>query len=223
MATIEQRRIGDGRVVYRVKVRLKGHPQATATFERKTDAKKWAQDTESDIRRNRYFQFTEAKRHTVGEMIDRYLRDELPQKRSQRDTVRQLKWWDEQIGGHTLADASPALIAEYRDKLAKSETLRGARRSPSTVNRYLAALSHAFTVAVKEWQWLDANPLTKVRKSKEPRGRTQFLSEEERKRLLEACKRRSHSLLYPVVVLALSTGARKGELLALRWRDIDLK
>lgn len=96
---------------------------------------------------------------------------------------------------HTLADASPSLIAEYCDKLAKSETIRGARRSPSTVNRYLAALSHTFSVAVKEWQWLEANPLTKVRKSKEPRGRIRFLSEEERPTLLEVCKRRSHSIL----------------------------
>ena len=157
----------------------------------------------------------QAKRHTVTEMTRRYTRDVLPAKKSARDQARQLKWWEGEIGDYTLADLTPALIVECRDKL---RTTRG----PATVNRYLAAISHVFTVARKEWQWVKENPLLNVSSLKEPRGRVRFLSDDERDRLLRACEAHSHQL-YTIVVLALSTGARQGELLSLRWKDVDLK
>ena len=223
MATIERRKTKDGAITYRVKIRLRGHPLETTTFERKTDAKRWAQQTEAAIREGRHFKATEAKKHTLGEVVDRYLRDVLPAKpRSEKDQKRQLKWWKEQLGDFLLADVTPALIAEYRDKLAKGVTPRGTQRSPSTVNRYLAALSHALSIAVKEWGWLDDNPIRKVRKPKEPRGRVRFLSDDERTRLLAACKEHNNLALYAIVVLALSTGARQGEILNLTWKDVSV-
>lgn len=79
MASIEKRQYESG-ISYRVKVRLKGYPVQTATFKRLTDAKKWAQITEAAIREGRHFKTNEAKRHTLNEMIDRYVRDVLPTK-----------------------------------------------------------------------------------------------------------------------------------------------
>jgi integrase len=70
---------------------------------------------------------------------------------------------------------------------------------------------------------MDDNPLRKVRKPKEPRGRVRFLSDDERQRLLHSCNASRNRFLYTLVVLALSTGARKMELLSLTWRDIDLQ
>jgi len=96
-------------------------------------------------------------------------------------------------------------------------------RANATVNLYLAALAHTFTIAVKEWGWLDDSPMRKVTKPRKPRGRVRYLSDEERQRLLEACKVSRNSSLYTVVVLALSTGARKMEILSLRWSDVDLQ
>jgi integrase len=221
MATIEKRTSNDGSVSYRVKIRVKGYPTETATFERKTDAGQWAQQTEADIRRGKYFKNSESKKHTLKEMLNRYKRDVLPQKKSERDQKRQLDWWIDQIGDYTLADITSSLISEYRDKL-KNERLDDKEiRGPSTVNRYLAALSHAFTIAMKDWGWVEDNPVLKVSKFKEPRGRVRFLDEDERKRLLDACKKHSDQL-YTIVVLALSSGARQSEILNLRWKDIDL-
>jgi integrase len=65
--------------------------------------------------------------------------------------------------------------------------------------------------------------MRKVSKPKEPRGRVRFLSDEERQCLLDACKVSRSAYLYTIVVLALSTGARRGELLSLHWGDVDLK
>ncbi len=221
MATIEQRKAGSN-TTYRVKIRLKGHPPQTATFERKTDARRWAQRTEAAIREGRYFRTTEAEKHTLAELVDRYLRDVMPSKpKSEVDQKRQLLWWKQQLGHYVLADVTAVVIAEHRDRLAGGLTPQGRQRSPATANRYLGALSHALTIAVTEWGWLDDNPMRKVRRLREPRGRVRFLSDDERSRLLEAC--RAHSpALYSIVVLALSTGARQGEILHLTWQDIDL-
>lgn len=77
MATIQKRTIKDGSVSYRVQVRLKGHPTETASFDRLTDAKRWAGQTEAAIREGRHFKTTEAKKHTLAETIDRYIKDVL--------------------------------------------------------------------------------------------------------------------------------------------------
>jgi integrase len=115
------------------------------------------------------------------------------------------------------------LIVECRDKLCTEPTPRGVQRSPATVVRYMAALSHAFTVAVNEWQWLEDSPMRKVKKPKEPRGRVRFLDEDERQRFIDACKKSSNDWLYLCVILALSTGMRQGELMGLKWQDVNLK
>ena len=222
MANIEKRTSKDGKTSYRVKVRLKGFSTQTATFKRKTDADKWVQQIESAIREGRHFKTTESKRRTLAEMIDRYIKDTLPTKpKNSKNTLLHLNWWKDELGAFCLADVSPAIIAEKRDHLASGITKRNTKRSPSTVVRYMAALSHAFTLAVKEWGWLDDSPMRRVTKPKEPRGRVRFLSDDERSRLLSECQKSESQYLYPAVVLALSTGARKMEILGLCWKDID--
>lgn len=224
MASIEVRNTCNRKKTYRVKVRLKGHPIQSATFNRLTDARRWAQATESAIREGRYFKTSEAKRRSLAEMLDRYLEDILPQKpKSIRTQKTQLLWWKRTIGAYTLADITPALVGECRDKLLKDTTTRKNPRSPATVNRYLAVLSHAFTIAIKEWGWIENNPVRKITRPREPRGRTRFLSDEERERLLQACRESSSPLLYPLVVLCLSTGARLTEALSLKWSQVDFQ
>ncbi len=223
MAVIEKRKTKDGKIQYRVKIRLKGYPPQTSTHDLKSDAVRWAQDIESAIKEGRHFKTMESKKHTLGDLIDRYIRDVLPQKiKSQKKQTAQLLWWKEQIGGFLLSDITPALIGEKRDELLRGMTYRKTKRSPATVMRYLSALSHAFTVAVKEWGWLDDSPIRKVTKLKESRGRVRFLNEEERERLLHACKESSNPFLFPVVLIAISTGMRYGEIINLTWADVDL-
>jgi integrase len=76
-------------------------------------------------------------------------------------------------------------------------------------------------MARREWGWVETNPVLNVRRLKEPRGRVRFLDNQERQRILEACKESRSLFLYPIVVLALSTGMRRGEILGLKWRDVD--
>jgi len=221
MASIRKRE-GKNNTAYRVDVRLKGFPPQRATFRRLTDAKKWAQHTESAIREGRYFKTAEARKHTLAELIDRYLRDVLPSKKKNISQAHQFKWWVSEIGDYTLADVTPAMIAERRDMLLKTTTRRGTKMAPATVARYMAALSHAFSTAVNEWGWLEDSPMRKVSKPSLPRGRIRFLSDDERNRLLEKCRKSNNEHLYVVVVLALSTGMRKSEIMDLTWKSVDL-
>lgn len=223
MANFEQRRSADGTVTHRVKVRLKGHPPVTASFARLTDARRWAQETEVSIRQGRYFKTAEAAKHTLGDLVDRYLEEGFADRlKSGNDRRRHLLAWKAMVGSTMLSDLTPAVIAACRTKMLAEKGTRKAKLSPSTVNRHFAALSHALRVAVFDWQWLDDSPMRKVSKLREPRGRIRFLSDVERERLLNACRSSASTVLYPIVVLAISTGMRRGELLGMRWPLIDL-
>ena len=224
MANIQERRAQDGTTSYRVQVRLKGHPAESATFQRKTDARLWAQQTEAAIREGRYFRTAQARRHTMADAIDRYKAEVLPRKpKSVAIQTRQLDWWKERIGHLPLVDVTPAVIAGQRAVLVEGNGEADTAKSPATANRYMAVLSHLFTVCVREWGWMDDTPIRKIGRLKEPRGRVRYLSDEERKNLLAACKASTNPHLYHVVVVALSTGCRKGEIMTLRWQDVDLR
>lgn len=222
MANIQERKSKDGKITYRVQVRLKGYPAQTATFLRKTDARRWVQQVETAIREGRHFKTAESKRHTLGELIDRYIKTVVPIKKQHGIAqTAQLQWWKQELGSFLLSDITPALIAEKRDKLLQGITYRNTKRSSSTVVRYMAALSHAFTIACKEWGWIEDSPLRKVSKPSEPRGRVRFLSNLERTNLLHACQQSSHPYLFTIVVLAISTGMRYSEIMNLTWSVVD--
>ena len=140
----------------------------------------------SAIRGGRHFKMSEAKRHTAAELVERYISTVLPKKpKSKEKQTAQLEWWKAQIGAYSLADVTPALIVQHRDKLSGGITVRG-RHNHLHRARSMAALSHVFSVAVKEWGWIDDSPMRRVTKPRESRGRVRFLSDEERPRLLKA-------------------------------------
>lgn len=223
MATIRPRvwtdSDGKQRTRYQVQVRRKGFPQVTATFDRKTDADKWARETESDMGRRRYFPQHEAARHTLADLVDRQLKAikmDRPQAYNQQSGM--LGWWKAKIGAHSLATVTPELIGRHRDLLMTEEKF-----APGTANRYLSSLSKAFSNAVKEWHWLPDNPMRQVSKKTEPRGVVRYLSDEERVALLKACRESEFKPLHLIVLFALTTGMRRGELLGLHWADVDLE
>ncbi len=223
MPTFESRKNPDGSVSHRVKVRLAGYPSQSASFRRLTDARRWAAQVETELREGRHFSQKESSRHTVEDLIARYERDVLPHKRSNGSNLRHhFKWWRVRIGATRLCDVTPALITQCRDELLAADATTGVRRAPATVVRYMSTLSHAFSVAMKEWQWVEDTPLRRVSKPREANGRCRVLTTEERVALLLACQSSGAPLLYPIVILALATGMRRGEILALTWDRVDL-
>ncbi len=240
MATI-RKRVSQGRrtrgsrirpgVRYQAIVELKGLPVERQTFPRKSEAQEWAYGREVELRQLRKDpRGRSSSVHTVAELVDRHL-ERLKFENSPHYGKRkqQLEWWKAQIGALALTQVTPAVLVQQRDRLLTEISKRGAvraeggrRRSPATANRYLAALSRAFSDAVEEWSWLSRNPVHGVRRRPESTGRLRYLSLDERDSLLKACRTSSMRELELVVMLALTTGMRRGELLGgLRWPDID--
>jgi integrase len=227
MATIEKRTTSEGNTTYRVKVRVKGFAPESASFDRLTDARDWGKKIESDMKAGRHF--GQSKRHTFNELADEYKQHAI-------DPVR-LDHWRGVFGPDMLSTITPARIAKERDKLLTEDTLRfatkptgnaeadakrpKAKRTGATVNRYLAALSSCLSYGVKTLQWLEKNPVMQIDKPSESKGRVRFLSDNECNLLLDAC--RPHADLYLAVVLSLTTGARQGEVMSLRFAQIDFK
>jgi integrase len=175
----------------------------------------------------------------VRELIDRYMAQYAGQDctRGQR-----LAAWSAMLGDFTLDQVDADVVHAGRSELAAQPAVvfmgldhqgarifkkkRGAKaKTPSTLNRYVVALSAVFTWAIevrlcpKGW----SNPCRGVRRLQEPDGRVRFLDPEERARLFEQCRGSKYPRLYALVLTAMLTGARLGELLSLRWRDLDLQ
>ena len=224
MASIEKRTNSQGIVSYRVKIRILGFPQQTATFQKYSLAKDWANKTESKMKEGKYFSEIKAKKYTVSQIIQRYKDNILVHKPSIKDDwTQQLNWWEKHIGQYALADVTPSLLSELRDLLSHETNSRGKIRSNATVNRYMTTMQCVFSEAVKEWELLEQNPFFRVKKLKEPQGRVRFLKEDEKVSLLKECQKASNPYLYPAVIVGLSTGARKMEILNLKWENVDLE
>ena len=230
-----------GEVFYRVQVRRKGRPAESANFPNRKEAIAWAESLEAAIREGRHFPHAAAKRTSFDALakdyIDTVLAEFDPKEKATR--IRQLDWWSKQFSGLSLAEITADRISKARDKLLAEPFTRGKprkdkktgelivpkqyKRTGATVNRFIATLSHTFSFAVKERRLMERNPVSDIARKKEPRGRTRFLSDEERTALLAACGKSEWPALQTLVLLSITTGARKGELIALKWVDIDLK
>ena len=209
---------GKHRVRWQAKAAVNGVKPAYKTFPTRTAALRWKKSTEAAMLERRHFTYAEADKHTLGEMIQRYLDSETPV-----NSMRLcLLTWQENLGKRRLSEITPADIVEYRDSLRKGWTSQRKKRAPATVNRHLAYLSSVYSTAIREWQWVSLNPVKAVKKLSEPKGRVRYLDDKERVKLLATCRKSDSANLYPLVVLALSCGARVGELLDLQWRDVDL-
>jgi len=114
------------------------------------------------------------------------------------------------FGNYTLNDISPILIEKYKRDRKKGVSGR-------TVNIELSLLRRMFNLGVA-WDKCQSNPVSKVKFYKEELNKTRVLSDEEEHRLLEACS--DH--LKPILVTALNTGMRYGEILSLYWKDVYL-
>jgi integrase len=168
--------------------------------------------------RGGYVSSTSAERITLVEIIARYREEVTPTlKGAKDDAIRLRALMRHPMCRLAMTALTPNRIAQFRD-----ERLRLV--SAGTVIRELAYLSAVINHARREWGVNVENPVSRVRKPLAPIGRNRVLSELETARLLEALSplgRRSPWML-PLVVLALETAMRRGELLALRWDDVNL-
>lgn len=147
---------------------------------------------------------------TFEAQADRFLELYSKQnKRSWKSDELSLKHLKEFFGKRLLSEVTAEAIEEYKAK-------RRAEVSPATCNRELACLKTCLNKAI-EWGKIEKSPAAKVKKFREPISRERFLTIDESKGLLA----QASDGLRPILIVALSTGMRKNEVLSLRWRDVD--
>ncbi|MBI4715997.1 MAG: tyrosine-type recombinase/integrase [Nitrospirae bacterium] len=187
--------------------------QSTGTSSRKL-AEAILAKVNHDITEGRWFDTAEEKKRTFRELLDRYLREHSIPRKAPASHVRDLSVSRHLLSffGHLfLAEISPRKIAEYKGR----RRVDGAK--PATINKELGLVRHAFNLAIKEWEWCRDNPMHRVTMEPVHNQVDRWLAAKEEERLMVA----SPVWLREIVIFALNTGMRKGEILSLLWRDVD--
>lgn len=221
---IDRRISQNGEASYRVRIRIKGHRPISKTFKNLTHAKRWKRLTESAVEKGEYLSHVIGESKTISDAISKYLLEVLPHKPKDAKNVRRhLMRWKKELSHLKIIKVSASDVARIRDQLLIEKTVRGKKRSPSTVVRYLASLSHLFSMAINEWGWIKSNPVSSIKKPKNTVGRIRYLSKEAAIHLFQSCKKSKNRFLYTIVLLAVQTGVRRGEILSLTWGNIDFE
>jgi len=202
---------------WQARISRKGEQSLVKTFQSKEDAERWARSIEVEWDKGTYTNTHQAQKTTFGELIERYLKEVTPTMRgAEADSVRLKAIMRKPIAKVNTLLLNSSRIAKYRDGRLQEV-------SPSTVIRELAYFSSIINHARREWDINITNPVLLVRKPPSPQGRNRVLTHEEESRLLHACTPQANRNIYtrPFVILALETAMRRGELLGLKWIDID--
>jgi integrase len=212
MAKIQTRKGAKG-TSYRVEFMRDGQ-RVSKSFKLKKEAEKYAAlvcvDDDFATGQSNYTLNT----LTLGEAIRQYLDQHTGRDRS---VSQRLGWWAARLGDRPIGK-----IVRQHIK-AGLDDLKAEGRAPATLNRYKAGLSSVFAYLCDEHD-LKVNPCREVKQLAENNGRTRFLSaDEELPRLLDAARASQWERLYLLILMAVSTGARRSELIGLRWSDIDLR
>lgn len=213
MASIRQR---SG--TWQARVRRKGYPDEVASFKTKTEAQAWARRVESTMDQGSYQSTQSAKDLLLADVLRRYMHEVTPSKRGAQREAEGIQFMLRQkMASYSMTNLTPAVIAGYRDY--RLQTV-----GAGTIIRELSILSGIISHARKEWSLPVANPCALVRKPPTPAGRTRLLTMDEETRLLDELKpiRRRSPWMVPLVMLALESAMRRGELLSLRWENINL-
>ncbi len=192
----------------------KRYRESTNTEDRK-QAQRIYDKVKGQIVEGKWFDRLPGEDKTLKEMITKYLTEHSARNKAPRSYTRDMgisKHLTDFFGDVTLTEITPKRITEYKTRR------RVAGASPRTVNYELALLGHAFNLAVREWEWCSQNPVQRVSKERVSNDKERWLTLEEEERLLAS----SPKWLQEIIIFAVNTGLREGEILNLQWTQVDL-
>ena len=205
---------------WRARVRRSGLPSLTKSFPTKTLALKWSQKVESDPEKFLAEQLPEDRQlMTVGDLVRKYEKEVTPTKKGRdKETYRIRILQRFHLSGVPLSDLKPHHIAKFREDRLKEV-------SAGTVLKDLSLLSAVINTGTTEWgleNVLRTNPVSMISKPRAPRPRDRRLEAGELERLLAAGPS-PNPWFRPVVLFAIETGMRRGEILSLTWENVHLE
>jgi integrase len=212
MATIRKLR---GR--WQAQVRRRGIKPRCKSFDTRQEAERWARELEAQVDKfgaapdTRVLETT-----TLGTLLERYQTEVTPLKRGaikESQKINVLRRHD--LAFRTMVGLSQQDISGFRDERLKSV-------APATVVRELAILSHVIEVSIRDWGLpLSKNVVKMIRRPVVKNERSRRLATDEERRILAACDEGKIALLKPLMIVAIETGMRRGELLGMRWSDVS--
>lgn len=212
---------------YRAHVRRKGYAPKSKVFDTKRAAQDWLRENEATAALT-----PQGAGKTLRQLIEDFVKVE-PQRGWKFWKPSQLDWWNEQLGALRVRDITHGdingAISTLQTKAVMRNSPKGVvpterRVTAGTVNRYLSTLASVFNYALA-MGIVDAHPMKggKVRKLQEAAGRARILEPAEEQRLYEAARASDWPMLYLFLRMCFTTGARRGEVLNLKWHQIKLE
>ena len=212
MAAITHRPSGH----YQVRVRIEGR-YITKTLRTRAEAERWANVISSEVILGTYFDRSNAVKTRMGDLLERYIAEVTPTKKSAEKEAQRLRMLKREFGHYTLAALQPEVIENFKLR-------RLAQRSAQTVVHDLNSLRTVIKHARLAWGLkIPSNPADNIKNPKVPRSaqRKRRVSADEERYLLLAARQHASPLL-PIMELAVETAMRAGEMLRVRWRDVHL-
>ena len=168
----------------------------------------------TEIAEGKWLDIDPGRDRTFLELMEKYYKEHSP-KKSEKSYVRDrsiIKHLNDFFGDYTLIQVTPKVISAYKGLRREEEA------APATINHELGLMSSAFNLAMKEWEWVNSNPVSRVSKEKVNNLIERWLSIEEEKELLEF----SSKWLQEIILFAINTGLRMSEILNLTWDKVNL-
>jgi integrase len=223
MATISERKNKEGQLIgWQVRVRRRGHPIQVKTFERKTDADRWARRVEREMDDGMFVNQAMAHQTTLADLIDMYIKEVTPGHKGavqERIRLEQLKRF--RLSQYAAATVKNKDFADWRNERLEEVSAGTVIRE---LNLWHAIIEHGR----KEWGInLPENPVHLVKRPKADPARERRLEPTdgegmtEEHWLLAACDADKDPWMGAIVRLAIETGMRQGEILGLKWDDLD--
>ena len=209
---------------FTVAVRKKHGQKLYRTFDKLSDARSFAKETELKIQQNRYRDISEASKTSLKIVLHRYLREIIKDKSDKRrERSKYNVILRHSICNKILTELRTSDFAKYRDDRIELGI------SNSTINRELSAMRVAIQTSIDEWDcWLPENPVKSSIKLTENPARERRLLPGEYDKLMVACQRSSKfstpSIFWcPAINFAIESAMRLSEQLSLTWQNVDMQ
>ena len=203
---------------FRVRITRQGKSTLCATFYSRLEAVQWAKQTEAELRLGVHQDRAQSPISSTipfREAVEKYIPSHSIYKGNHKTEAGILRILASRWEGQSLSAISKQDVALLKDDLLAKG------RAASTINHYLNALSQLYQIAINEWGLKVTNPITGIKRMSEPQGRMKRLSIDAETALLGCCHNLNLDYLAHIIVVAIETGMRCGEILSMRWEDVD--
>lgn len=218
MPTIIKRTDHQGRATYQARVRKAGLPPQSKTFPTRKEAEDWGKELEVALAQGTVVSNKLAEKTLMKDLFKTYLEQVTPTKKGKDvEEIRLKALMRDELASYKVSLVNTATLAKHRDKRLKEV-------SGSTVSRELNLIGHVLEKARKEWGFgIKPNIMADLEKPKEAPHRERRLRDGEEERLLAAADATHGGYLKNVIILAIDTAMRQGEIRQLRWEFLDTR